>query len=176
MASARLDTWSTTSEPMATTNPAAATNSTRKTTAVARPRRQPLRASVFTAGSMAMARNSDTAKRMSSVRSRCSSHQTTNSPATPSRHRPIARGSQGGIALGSGACDALAVDVGTPSAGSPRSVMAGRLRRLGLPRHSQVGYIPRRWAVRPGLRVHAFMAGSGRTRYRGPAEVHVLLR
>jgi hypothetical protein len=153
---------------MATTNPAAATNSTRKTTPVATPRRQPLRARLFTAGSMAMARNSDTTKRMSSVRSRCSSHQTTNSPATPSRHRPIARGSQGGIALGSGACDAPAGDVGLPSEGSPRLVMAGRLRRLGLPRHSPVGNRSPAVSARP-RRQPCPPAGSGCYRAQEPA-------
>ena len=111
---------------------------------MAAPRRQPLRARAFTAGSMAMARNSDTSRRMSSVRSRSSSHQTTNSPATPSRNRPIARGSQGGIARGSRAGGAPVGDVGLPSAGSSRSVMAGRLRRRGLPRHS------RGWPRYPG--------------------------
>ena len=88
----------------------------------------------------------------------------------------IARGSQGGIALGSGACDALAVDVGTPSAGSPGRSWPAGYDGLACPVTPRLGTFPAGGPSGPGLRVHAFMAGSGRTRYRGPAEVHVLLR
>ena len=95
--SMKLATWRAMSAPMAPTKSSDTRRIPNRKTAVATPRRQPRRARKLTPGSMANDRNSEMARRNSSVCRRENSHRPTSVAMKPSQNTTTARRTHRGM-------------------------------------------------------------------------------